>query len=303
MKERQRMENIIYRIHNDFSHYVGIKYFKKYDSADKNSLKSYESEFTKETGYVGFARGKEKPKDIVDLSIEKYYLESLSLKKKDRFNYINEKMNDEYGLNFEDRINMFLNKKEKSIYDRTDRFRKKALNNEWNYFVTITYDDKKHDENSFKTKLKKCLANLHTRNNYLYMGVFERSQSGRLHFHALFYIPNGEMKGEIREVKDYSTSDKKMRVANVNSFFEKRFGRNDFIKINSKLLMKDNTINYLLKYIEKSEEPIFYSRGIKTYHYISVSEEEIITTFGNIIKKYVFFDDILENYISIPMRC
>lgn len=297
------MENIIYRIHNDSSHYVGIKYFKKYDSADKNSLKSYESEFTKETGYVGFTRGKEKPKDIVDLSIEKYYLESLSLKKKDRFNYINDKMNDEYGLNFEDRINVFLRKKEKSIYDRTDRFRKKALNNEWNYFVTITYDDKKHDENSFKAKLKKCLANLHTRNNYLYMGVFERSQSGRLHFHALFYIPIGEMKGEIREVKDYSTNDKKMRVANVNSFFEKRFGRNDFIKINSKLLMKDNTINYLLKYIEKSEEPIFYSRGIKTYHYISVSEEEIISTFGNIIKKYVFFDDILENYISIPMRC
>lgn len=297
------MENIIYRIHNDSSHYVGIKYFKKYDSADKNSLKSYESEFTKETGCVGFKRGKEKPKDIVDLSIEKYYLESLSLKKKDRFNYINDKMNDEYGLNFEDRINVFLRKKEKSIYDRTDRFRKKALNNEWNYFVTITYDDKKHDENSFKAKLKKCLANLHTRNNYLYMGVFERSQSGRLHFHALFYIPNGEMKGVIREVKDYSTNDKKMRVANVNSFFEKRFGRNDFMKINSKLLMKDNTINYLLKYIEKSEEPIFYSRGIKTYHYISVSEEEIISTFGNIIKKYVFFDDILENYISIPMRC
>ena len=68
--------------------------------------------------------------------------------------------------------------------------------------------------------------------------------------------------------------------------------------------MRDNTINYLLKYIAKSDERIFYSRGIKTYHFINLTSEDIITEFGEFVKKYVFFDDILENVDNlVPMRC
>lgn len=68
--------------------------------------------------------------------------------------------------------------------------------------------------------------------------------------------------------------------------------------------MQSRQIEYLLKYIDKSDEPIFYSRGIKTYHFVSVTDDEIITSFGEFIKKYVFFDDVLENIDNIvQMRC
>ena len=134
------------------------------------------------------------------------------------------------------------------------------------------------------------------------MGVFERSKTGRLHFHALMFIPRGEMRGTLKTITDYSTSDKKMRVTTINSFFEKRFGRNDFTKIDTMKLMRDSTIRYLLKYIAKSDEPIFYSRGIPTYLYVDLPEEEVITQFGDILVKYVFFDNILQNYESKPIK-
>lgn len=304
------MPETIYRCWNDSSHIVAIKYFKKYFAQEENVLKSYESEFTKFNGKPKVKRSSTKFKADQDKEIDRLfysaYLEALNYHKSKRVEVMKTYLKEHNLICCDEKIISYLKDKEKSLYSRMDRFRKKALNNEWNYFVTITYDDKKHDEISFKTKLKKCLANLHDeeRGGYRYMGVFERSKTGRLHFHALFYIPKGRMKGEIKEVKDYSTEDKRMRVAYVNTFFDDRFGRNDFIKIDSKKLMKDNTINYLLKYISKSDEPIFYSRGIATYHYVEISEDDIICTFGNFVKKYVLFDDVLENENKkIVMRC
>lgn len=297
------MPQTIYRCWNDSSHLVAIKYFKKSYEKEENFLKSYDSEFVVNHGKSHCKRGTTIKNDDEDI-LYKAYLESLNYKKHDRYEIMKEyliKNNYPYD---EDKIKIYLRKKEKSLISRIDRFRKKALNNEWNYFVTITYDNKKHDENTFKTKLKKCLANLHTRYGYKYMGVFERSKVGRLHFHALMFIPKGEMRGEIKIIKDYSTEDKKMRVAHINTFFEKQFGRNDFIQINSKRLMKDNTINYLLKYISKSEEPIFYSRAIATYHYLDLTEEDVVCIFGDFVKKYVLFDDVIEDKSKIvEMRC
>ncbi len=297
------MPNTIYRCWNDSSHIIAIKYFKKDFIEEENSLKAYESEFAVNYGKPHCKRGKkEKIKD--DEIFYKAYLESLNYKKSERFKIMKEFLiNNNYSCS-DEQIELYIRRKEKSIFSRTDRFRKKALNNDWNYFVTLTYDDRKHDENTFKTKLKKCLANLHTRYGYRYMGVFERSKVGRLHFHALMFIPKGEMRGEIKTIKDYATEDKRMRVAHVNTFFEKQFGRNDFIQINSKKLMKDNTINYLLKYIAKSDEPIFYSRGIATYHYLDLTEEDVICSFGDFIKKYVIFDEVIEDESKIlKMRC
>lgn len=303
------MPQTIYRCWNDGSHVISIKYFKKVYAKEENILKAYESEFTKENGKPYSNRGRGTAKDIdntIDEIFYKAYLEALNYKKKDRLEVVKKYLIENNIVCSDEKIISYLKAKEKSLYSRIDRFKKKALNNEWNYFVTITYDDKKHDETSFKTKLKKCLANLHQeeRGGYKYMGVFERSKTGRLHFHALFYIPKGEMRGEIKEVKDYSTEDKKMRVAYVNTFFEDRFGRNDFIEIDLKKLMKDNTIDYLLKYISKSDEPIFYSRGIATYHYLDITDDDIICTFGEFVKKYVLFDEVLDDPTKIvEMRC
>lgn len=298
------MPQIMYKCWNDSSHIVGIKYFKKEYKKEENSLKSYESEFTLQYGHP---RKKESSKikyEEIEELLNKAYQSSLNFNKDMRVEVMKEYLLN-HNLNYSnEKIIKFIKSKEKSIYARMDRFRKKALNNEWNYFVTITYDDKKYNENSFKAKLKKCLANLHTRYGYKYMGVFERSKIGRLHFHALMFIPQNEMRGEIIIKKDYSTEDKRMRVAHINSFFEERFGRNDFIEIDSKKLMKDKTIDYLLKYISKSDESIFYSRGVATYHYLNLSEEDIICSFGDFVKKYILFDEVLEYEDNkIEMRC
>lgn len=300
------MKTNLYRIYHDSSHFVGIKYIKTHNNEptlfDEPTLKDYTSEYCMTYGKPKI-QNHEKHETDIDKILKEAYLKCLEFKKKDRLQGMLDYLEEHHYILPKEMIESYLSKQYKNLYSRIDRFKKKALNNEWNYFVTITYDDKKHDEISFKEKLKKCLANLHTRYGYKYMGVFERSKTGRLHFHALMFIPKGQLKGEIREVKDYSTSDKKMRTAYVNSFFEKRFGRNDFVKINTKELMNDRTIEYLLKYISKSDEPIFYSRGIATFLFVELPEDEIVTQFGNMLIKYVLFDDILEDHATLQMRC
>ncbi len=306
-------QSVILRCHNDSSHYVGVKYFKKrIDVVDKPSIRNYVSEYTKTYG-----NSNEKKSDKISnidllsstLVMDDIYPETFDLKEKARFSYMKSELK-KLDLNVsDDKVKEYFKKKDKLLYARLDRFRKKALNNRWNYFVTITYDDKKHDEISFKEKLKKCLSNLHVRDGYKYMGVFERSESGRLHFHALFYIPKGAIKGEINEVKDYSTSDKKMRVSHVNSFFEKRFGRNDFVPISNDSKEKSSISNYILKYITKSNDKIFYSRGIATYLFIQLKNEDeekyIICNFGEFVKYYILFDDVnvLDSDLSVKLSC
>lgn len=186
-------------------------------------------------------------------------------------------------------------RKQKSLYARKKRFRRKAYLNVWNYFVTITYDDKKHDEESFRKKLRRCLSNLHTRRGWKYMGVFEYApETHRLHFHAIMYIPDGEMIGAIDELKDYSTAQGQMQVTHSNSFFAESFGRNDFEMLNEQELRHGGTINYLLKYISKTGERIVYSRGIPTEICRKVKDKDIATTMLDYVTKYLLFDDVIK---------
>lgn len=187
-----------------------------------------------------------------------------------------------------------IKKKLHNTYVRKKRFRRKAYLNKWNYFITITYDDEKQTEDSFRKKMRKCLSNLHTRRGWKYMGVFERApETGRLHFHALVYVPVGEMLGSITEVKDYSTAQGRMQITHSNSFFERYFGRNDFEEMTETQLRYGNTLNYILKYIEKTGERIVYSRGIPTVICKKVSDSNVITEFTDYVEKFVFFDNVI----------
>lgn len=181
-----------------------------------------------------------------------------------------------------------------NLYARKKRFRRKANLNKWNYFVTFTYDDSKHDADSFRAKLRKCLSNLHTRRGWRYMGVFERApETGRLHFHGLIYIPDGEHIGMITEKTDYSTAQGKMQTTHENNFFQKAFGRNDFEELNEMELKHGQTLNYLLKYIGKTGERIVYSRGIPTEIYRKLNDDEIVTEMDDFGIKYILFDDVI----------
>lgn len=187
-------------------------------------------------------------------------------------------------------------RKERNLWQREKRFRRKAYLNRWNYFVTFTYSDRKHTEETFIKKLRKCLSNLHTRRGWLYMGVFERGEKNdRLHFHCLIYVPNGEMIGKITHKREYSKKEGRVKDVFPNDFFERKFGRNDFQELNIVQMKDGQSVNYLLKYLRKTDNRIVYSRGIPTEIDKHLSEDMFAAEIENdYVPKWVIFDNIIK---------
>ena len=196
----------------------------------------------------------------------------------DMVNYYNLDLNEENIFWLDVYIRKFVRNEKENLKGRKGLFRRKALNNDWNYFVTFTYDDKKHDEESFVKSLKKKLQNLHTNHGWLYMGCFERSKTERLHFHGLISVPQGKMRGNIREETYYDTTAHKRAVSFINEDFEEKIGRNDFKAITKNDLTFTHALDYILKYIGKSDNKIVYSRGIKDDYFalMDVDEENML---------------------------
>lgn len=192
---------------------------------------------------------------------------------------------------------------EKNLRKRVKRFRRKANLNRWNYFITVTYNDDLHDEDTFRRKLRKCLSNLHTRRGWKYMGVFERApETGRLHFHAIVYIPDGEMIGQLHEETSYSTRTGQMQTAIVNSFFKANYGRNDFKDLYAMDMKSGRTLNYLLKYIGKTNEKLVYSRGTPTTILKQLDPCDIAVEMQDFGLKFVLFDDVIDWETDIERR-
>lgn len=223
---------------------------------------------------------------------EKCYKESLKLHKKDRFKYVlglmENKFNDkEYAKNY---VSGQLKRKNRNLICRRMRLSRKAFLNQFNYFSTFTYDSKKIDEESFKKKLKRLLSNYAFRKGWKYIGVWERgAKSNRLHFHCIVYVPEGTMPGEIIERKDYSFSTHNMQITHQNTYFNKKFGRTDFEKLESNEL--GDAVAYLLKYIEKSGEKIVYSRKLPQYVISDIMDYDVICDTGMFSQKKVLFND------------
>ena len=149
-------------------------------------------------------------------------------------------------------------------WERYKRMIRRGYTNHWNFFCTITFDSRKHTEGSFRKSLMNTLYQFSSRRDWRYIGAWERGELGeRLHFHALTYIPEGEMPGELEEHEDYSTKRHRREKSIQNSFFNERFGRSDFSAVNNAYEVADS-IKYMLKYISKNDEKIIYSRGLKT---------------------------------------
>lgn len=191
-----------------------------------------------------------------------------------------------------------------NCFKRKKTFERKTFINPWNYMITVTYDSKKwNSEDDFKKSLKKFFSNQNTRRGWKVMGAFELSPDGkdRLHFHGFAYIPDGAMIGEIIQKKDYSTKLKRMQTIHQNTHLAEKFGRNDFEAISKDDINYGNLIDYILKYILKSGEKVFYSRGIPSEIFAAVKDEKIAVELYDFCLKLLFFDDIVievENYFE-----
>lgn len=185
-------------------------------------------------------------------------------------------------------VQVNIDRKIRNAIERRKRLYRKVYLNPWSYFCTFTYDNNKHNEESFKVKLSNTLKHLANRKGWKYIGVWERSPvNNRLHFHALLYTPT--MIGMFEEKRDYSTKTHRMQITYQNTHFLEKFGRNDFKSIDEHELSQ--SIKYLTKHIEKSNEKIVYSKGIPSYFISDIMEDDIVCPIGIENKKLLLFDD------------
>ena len=150
-------------------------------------------------------------------------------------------------------------RKHRNMICRRTRLWRKINHQRFNYFVTFTYADEKMTEQEFAKKLLNTLYHFSSRKGWLYIGAWERGgETYRLHFHGLFYIPEGTLSGEMKILRDFDTRKKRMQTVQQNTFFAKRFGRNEFRPINH-ISKMPQAVQYLVKYIEKSGGKLIYS--------------------------------------------
>lgn len=238
-------------------------------------------------------RSKTTTTTIVDQTKQKFetaYAESQSLPKRERKKYIAEKMRSEFSTTEQaiDYIEQNIERKKNNLAKRRVRLWRKIYLQEWNYFVTFTYDSQKHTEETFKAKLRNTLKHLISRKDWKYIGVWERSpDKQRLHFHGIFSIP--QMIGTLEQVNDYSTKSHRKQITYQNTHFLKYFGRNDFKEISA--IEIPQAVRYLLKYIEKSGEKLVYGGDLPTYLVSDILDEDIVCPIGIEDKKALLFDD------------
>ena len=223
----------------------------------------------------------------------KIYAEHINLPRKERRKQILEEMKpyfeDERTAELFVDANMV--RKKNNLIARRIRMLRKVNLQEFNYFVTFTYDSRIHTEDSFRLKLRTCLAHYSHRKGWKYVGVWERSpEKQRLHFHGLFFIPEGTMPGEMKESKSYSFSEHRVQITLQNSYFLERFGINDFTPLVDKVQIGP-VLAYLIKYIEKSSEKIVYSRGLPQFFISDILDDDVVCNVGLEDRKLLLFDN------------
>lgn len=226
---------------------------------------------------------------------DKFYADSLKLSKTARKRFITEGMrpffkSDEATENY---VTLNMERKYRNLVARRIRLTRKVNLQNFNYFVTLTYNDAIHTETTFKKKLRNTLSHFCSRSGWKYVGVWERSpQKQRLHFHGIFYIPDGTLPGIMEEKDSYSFSERKRQITHQNDYFNTQFGRNDFRRIETRTHIGE-AIAYILKYIEKSGEKIVYSRGLPQYFISDIMDDDIAGRIGVEDKKLLLFDDFV----------
>ncbi len=104
---------------------------------------------------------------------EKLYKDNIDKTKSERKEIINSELREHFETDEQCKefIKENMNRKIHNKIERKMRLIRKVNQQHWNYFVTFTYSDELHDEESFKKKLRQCLSRLSTRKGWKYIGV------------------------------------------------------------------------------------------------------------------------------------
>ena len=311
------------KVYNDGGHYIAIPYvpnpFAKKRKVEKKrvvvsgedfefdieeleenlSLENVEDDYVVEEKTREKIKQENKEKTEIKPSgtmlkelFESLYEKSLELSKKARAKYIIDNMREHFNTYHETESFVLSNieRKNRNLIAKKVRLYRKAYLQQFNYFCTFTYDDKKHTEESFEKKLLKTLRNFATRYGWEYIGVWERGgKTERLHFHAVVYIPEGQMVGNIFTTNTYCFSRHERKVVKQNTYFNEKFGRSDFEEIETPFELRYE-LNYMLKYLEKSGGKIVYSRGLPQFFISDIMDEDIVCPTGIEGRKLVLSD-------------
>ena len=258
------------KIYFDGSHYIGIPHEEHPERRRKNVATNDDKKQAFEAAYEENKTKKKAEKT-----------ESIVKSIKEHFN--DEQQAREY-------VEQNTERKRKNLAAKRTRLYRKVNMQKWDYFTTFTYDDKKHDEVTFRRSLSNCLKHLSSRKGWKYVGVWERgSKTERLHFHALLFIPDGTMVGELIEKNDYSFETHRRQTTYQNTFFNERYGRTDFKEIVPYEISE--TVAYMVKYMEKTGERIVYSKNLPQYFVSDVLNYEVLCRCGIEDRKLILADN------------
>ena len=99
----------------------------------------------------------------------------------------------------------------------------------------------------------------------------------------------------ITKKREYSKRLGTVKDTFSNSFFDRKFGKSDFEELNEAQLRAGDSVNYLLKYLRKTENRIVYSRGIPTEFNKILTEYVFAAEIKNdYVPKYVIFDNVID---------
>ena len=134
LRDNPFAERHYYKIYHDGSHPVGTRVLRSKGKLPPKRPAQTAFDIAFDSLYFQAKRKglkDEEMADYIQAGLEKLYPASSALRK-----YILEKMD----------------KKQRNLWKRIKRFKRKMHMNKWNYFVTFTCDPKKHTEESFREK-------------------------------------------------------------------------------------------------------------------------------------------------------
>ena len=280
------------KVYSDGSHFIAIPHTtrpkrKNKSLADDKIISGGNTENVEEN--IAQTKQSRSPKDL----FEEAYKESVKLPKNQRKKFIQNQLEPYFENHQSASLFTDVNIERKRINSiaRKVRLIRKINLQEWNYFCTFTYDSALQSEESFRKKLSNCFKHLSSRKGWKYIGVWERSPTKqRLHFHGIFYIPQNAMIDSLEEVRDYSTKTHNMQITYQNAHFKSLFGRNDFKPLYTRQDVNES-VRYIVKYLEKSGEKIVYSRNLPTYFKSDIMDDDVACRIGIEDRKLLLFDN------------